>query len=147
MWGWLWNCTNSLEVLSLGALFIFKVIGQFFKVVRGLKSDDLDPFWVIPDSNFTLNLGMAMKSFKQLGRVEFRCLFDFQGHWWIFKVRRGSKIVKFSRSNIELAISRPKMVRLLRNEKQTYRLDVSPKMGAFDLTLIMTLTLNFQGQT
>ena len=97
---------------------------------------------MIPDSNISLNLWMAMKSYKQLGRVEFRCPIDFQGHWSIFKVTQRSKIVEFSRSNIELAISRPKMVRLSRNEKHMYRLDSNPKMGAFDLTLAMTLTLN-----
>ena len=31
--------------------------------------------------------------------------------------------LEFSRSNIEFAISQPKMVRLPRNEKQTYRLN------------------------
>ena len=31
--------------------------------------------------------------------------------------------LEFSRSNIEFAISHPKMVRLPRNEKQTYRLN------------------------
>ena len=36
--------------------------------------------------------------------------------------------LEFSRSNIEFAISRPKMVRLPRNEKQTYRLNSRPQM-------------------
>ena len=52
----------------------------------------------------------------------------------------------FSRSNMEFAISQPKMVRLPRNEKQTYRLNFSPQMWPSGLTLAMTLTLNFQGQ-
>ena len=34
----------------------------------------------------------------------------------------------FSRSNLEFAISQPKMVRLPRNEKQTYRLDSRAQM-------------------
>ena len=34
----------------------------------------------------------------------------------------------FSRSNIEFAISQPKMVRLPRNEKQTYRLNSRTQM-------------------
>ena len=53
-----------------------------------------------------------------------------------------------SRSNIELAISQPKMVRLPRNEKQTHWLNSRLQMGPSDLTLAMTLTLtlNFQGQ-
>ena len=38
------------------------------------------------------------------------------------------------------------MVRLPRNEKQTYRLHSRPQMWPSDLTLTMTLTLNFQGQ-
>ena len=37
------------------------------------------------------------------------------------------------------------MVRLLRNEKQTYPLNSRPQMWPSDLTLAMTLTLNFQG--
>ena len=52
----------------------------------------------------------------------------------------------FSRSNMEFAISQPKMVRLPRNEKQTYRLNSRAQMRSSGLTLAMTLTLNFQGQ-
>ena len=44
---------------------------------------------------------------------------------------------------MEFAISQPLMVRLPRNEKQTYRLISNVTIG-FDLG--MTLTLNFQGQ-
>ena len=36
--------------------------------------------------------------------------------------------LEFSRSNIEFAISQPKMVRLPRNEKQTYRWNSRPQM-------------------
>ena len=52
----------------------------------------------------------------------------------------------FSRSNMEFAISQPKMVRLPQNGKQTYRLMSRPQMWPSSLTLVMTLTLNFQGQ-
>ena len=52
----------------------------------------------------------------------------------------------FSRSNMEFAISQPKMVWLPRNEKQTYRLDSRAQMWPLGLTFAMTLTLNFQGQ-
>ena len=54
--------------------------------------------------------------------------------------------LEFSRSNTEFAISQPKMVRLPRNEKQTYRLNSRAQMWPSGLTLAMTLTLNFQGQ-
>ena len=54
--------------------------------------------------------------------------------------------LEFSRSNIEFAISQPKMVRLPRNEKQTYQLNSGAQMWPVGLTLAMTLTLNFQGQ-
>ena len=54
--------------------------------------------------------------------------------------------LQFSRSNIEFAISQPKMVRLPRNEKQTYRLNSRAQMWPSGLTLAMTLTFNFQGQ-
>ena len=54
--------------------------------------------------------------------------------------------LEFSRSNIEFAISQPKMVRLPRNEKQTHRLNSRPQMWPSGLTLALTLTLNFQSQ-
>ena len=47
---------------------------------------------------------------------------------------------------MEFAISQSKMVQLPRNKKQTYQLKSRPKMSPSDLTLVMTLTLNFQGQ-
>ena len=52
----------------------------------------------------------------------------------------------FSRSNMEFAISQPKMVWLPRNEKQTYRLNSRAQIWPSDLTLAMTLALNIQGQ-
>ena len=51
--------------------------------------------------------------------------------------------LKFSRSNIEFAISQPKMVRLPRNEKQTYRLNSRPQMWPMGLTFTITLTFEF----
>ena len=54
--------------------------------------------------------------------------------------------LEFSRSNAELTISLPKMVRLPQNEKQTHQLNSRPQMWPSDLTLALTLTLNFQGQ-
>ena len=51
-----------------------------------------------------------------------------------------------SRSNMEFAISQPKMVRLPWSKKQTHRLNSRPQMWPSGLTLAMTLTLNFQGQ-
>ena len=52
----------------------------------------------------------------------------------------------FSRSNMEFAISQPKMVRLPPNEKQTYWLNSRAQTWLSGLTLAMTLTFNFQGQ-
>ena len=54
--------------------------------------------------------------------------------------------LEFSRSNMEFAISQPKMVWLPWNEKQPYRLNFRPQMWPLSLTLVMTLTLNFRGQ-
>ena len=54
--------------------------------------------------------------------------------------------LELSRSNVEFAISRPKMVRLSWNEKQTYWLNFRPQMWLYSLTLAMSLTLNFQGK-
>ena len=51
--------------------------------------------------------------------------------------------LNFSRSNIEFAISQPKMVRLPRNEKQTYRLNSRPQMWPMGLNLTITLTFEF----
>ena len=54
--------------------------------------------------------------------------------------------LEFSRSNIEFAISQPKMVWLPRNKNQTYRLNSRDQIWPSGLTLAMTLTLNFQDQ-
>ena len=43
--------------------------------------------------------------------------------------------LEFSRSNIELGISWPKIVRFSRNEKHTYQMDSSREIGAFDFDL------------
>ena len=53
--------------------------------------------------------------------------------------------LEFSRSIMEFVISQPKLVRLSRNEKQTYWLNSRPQIWPSGLTLAMTLTLNFQG--
>ena len=47
---------------------------------------------------------------------------------------------------MELAISQPKMIRMPQNKKQTCWLYSNPQMWPSDLTLAVTLTLNFQGQ-
>ena len=49
-------------------------------------------------------------------------------------------------SNMEFPISLPKMAWLPRNEKKLYRLNSRPQIWPADLTLTMTLTLDFQGQ-
>ena len=57
-------------------------------------------------------------------------------------------LINFPR-HIDLELSRSimtKVVRLPRNENQTYRLNARPEMRAMGLTSAMTLTLNFQGQ-
>ena len=54
--------------------------------------------------------------------------------------------LEFSRSSMKFAISQPKMIRLPRNEKQTHRLHSRAQMWTSDFTLVVTLTLNFQGQ-
>ena len=51
--------------------------------------------------------------------------------------------LEFSRSNMEFRISQPKVVRLPRNEKQTYRLNSRPQMWPMGLTLTITLTFVF----
>ena len=49
--------------------------------------------------------------------------------------------LKFSRSNMKFAISQPKMVRLPRNEKQTYQLNSRHEMQALGLILAITFNL------
>ena len=51
--------------------------------------------------------------------------------------------LEFTRSNMEYALSQPKMVRLPRNEKQPYRLNPRPQIRPMCLTLAMTLTFEF----
>ena len=51
--------------------------------------------------------------------------------------------LEFSRSNMEFAISQPKMVQLPRNKKQIYRLNSRAQMWWSDMTLAMTLTFEF----
>ena len=65
---------------------------------------------------------------------------------WILGDFRRDLDLEFSRSNIKLAISQPKMVRLPRNKKQTHRLNSRHQMRASSLTLALALTLNFLGQ-
>ena len=54
--------------------------------------------------------------------------------------------LKFARSNMEFAISQPKMVWFPWNEKWIYKLNSRPRMWPMGLTLAMTLTLNCQGK-
>ena len=66
---------------------------------------------------------------------------------WDHRVDLGHDLdLEFSRSNMEFAISQPKMVWLPRNKKQTYRLNTRPQMWPSGLTMTMTMTLNFHGQ-
>ena len=51
--------------------------------------------------------------------------------------------LEFWRANIESAISEPKVVRLPRNEAQTYRLISRPQMWSMGLTFTKTLTFWF----
>ena len=53
--------------------------------------------------------------------------------------------LEFSRSNMELAISRPRMSNC-HKKKQTYRLNSRPQMWPSGVTLAIILTLIFQGQ-
>ena len=62
--------------------------------------------------------------------------------WWS-KPKQWHYHLEFSRSNMEFAITQPKMVQLPRNEKQTYRLNSRHQMQSLGLTLATTLTLNF----
>ena len=51
--------------------------------------------------------------------------------------------LEFSRSNMEFVISQPKVVRLPRNKKQTYRLNSRPNMCPRALTLAIILQFEF----
>ena len=54
--------------------------------------------------------------------------------------------LEFSRSNVEFAISQPKMVRLPRKKKQTYRLNSKASNVTIRFDLGHDLDLEFQGQ-
>ena len=139
-----------------------------FQGHTALKIVEFDPNWAFPDSNSCLKSPMAMKCCTKLETAKERCSIVFQGHPSNFKVTRDktspilTQIGRFrtigrsqlsnpsdlpcSRSNMEFAIFQPKMVRLLGNEKQSYRLNSRAQMWPSGLSLAMTLTLNFQGQ-
>ena len=51
--------------------------------------------------------------------------------------------LEFSRSNVGFPVSQPKVVRLPRKEKQTYRLNSRPQMWPMGLTLTIALTFEF----
>ena len=51
--------------------------------------------------------------------------------------------LEFARSNMEFAISQPKVVRLPRNERQTFWLTSRSQMWRMGLTLSMILTFDF----
>ena len=51
--------------------------------------------------------------------------------------------LEFSRSNLEFALSQPKMVQLPQNQKQIYRLNSRVQMWLLGLTLAMNLTVLF----
>ena len=54
--------------------------------------------------------------------------------------------LEFSRSNMEFAISQPKIVRLPRNLKTNISIGLRPQLWPSGLTVTMTLTLISQGQ-
>ena len=83
-------------------------------------------------------------TFEQL--LRFLSFFDDCWPWPIDYLIRFWSILVVTLSNMEFAISQPKMVRLPRNEKQTHLLNSRPQMWPSGLTLTMTMTLTFQGQ-
>ena len=119
--------------------------------------DDLIRFWLISNLTLTLNFQgqiwnllyvtqkwfdwHKMKSKNMDSTLDHK--FEHQiwpWPWpWVLDLQ-------FSRSNMKFAMSQPIMVQLPRNTKQTYQLNSSPYMWPSDLTLAMTLTLNFPGQ-
>ena len=81
--------------------------------------------------------------------VTSRKLFWFLSFWLINYLHRFWSIFDVNLTlglNMEFVISQPKMVRLSRNEKQTYWMKSRPKIRPSGVTLTMTLTLNFLGQ-
>ena len=59
-----------------------------FQGQTALKIVELDPNWVFPDCNSSLNSPMAMKCCTKLERAKERCPIVFQGHPSNFKVTR-----------------------------------------------------------
>ena len=90
-----------------------------------------DNFW--PAFQITFILAQLMALIYRLPDqilVNFCCDLDLEFSWLI----------------MGFAISQPKIADCQETKKQTYQLNSTPQMWQLDLTLAMTLTLNFQGQ-
>ena len=91
-----------------------------------------DNFWTTFQISFIL-AGLMALTYRLPDKILFAFHLDFD--------------LELSRSSMEFVISyKAKMVQLPQNKKQTCQLKSSPKMSPSDLTMAMTLTLNFQGQ-
>ena len=91
---WLQNDAQRLKQHRRGALILFKVIRQNFKVTGG-KIGDVDPIWGFLDCNWSLNSLMALKLWTKLNVVYKRCLIIFYSHLSNFKVTQDKKFTDF----------------------------------------------------
>ena len=112
--------------------------------------DYLIRFWFILVVTLTLNFLGQLWNLLYLSQKCFDCHETKNKHDWTQGLKCDQRFdighdidLEFSRSNMEFAISQPKMVRLPRN--QTYRFNLRPQIWASGLILATTLTFNFQG--
>ena len=163
---------NALNHIFLVPHICVSDLGQFWfrkwLVASSAPSHYMNQYWLIKSPRYTGGDFMFLYRFVRRRRrrrpqmlvhaITFEQLFgflSFLARLLALTCRLHDKILgdfdldldlDFSRSNMEFAISPPKMVRLPRNEKQTYQLNFRAQMRTSGLTLVMTLTLNFQGQ-
>ena len=92
---WLQNDAQRLKQHRRGALILFKVIRQNFKVTGG-KIGDVDPIWGFLDCNWSLNSLMALKLWTKLNVVYKRCLIIFTVIYQISRSHRTKNLPIFT---------------------------------------------------
>ena len=107
--------------------------------------DYLIRFWLIFVVTLTLNFQGQIWSLLYLSQnattPKANILTELKASNVIIRFDLGHDLdLQFSRSNMEFAISQPKVVWLPQNEKLTHRLNSRPQMWPMGLTLTMTFT-------
>ena len=155
---WLCFCTDSYAAAAHRFLFTWKKRSDCHEMkskhlywTQGLKCDHRVWHWPWPwPSIFKVKYGICYISAKSgliATKRKANITIELRASNVTTSCDLGHDLVlQFSKSNLEFAISQPKVVRLPRNEKQTYPLNSRLQMWPVGLTLTMTLTFEFEGQ-